>query len=508
MILALFIILVLTGGFLLLIKNQKGISFFALLLILASTYLMLPILSPLESGWSFIGAIGGVLTISFILGSLLHNKWLKIVTPFILIVLLMFTGDSDLSYGSYTLNLSESRIMFIFVLGALLMALLDMKVYAISKLFAEIEIKVAERSVVFLIIGLFSILATFLASWFGFFLMGIGAFVYNAFSEHKRDYISISLVTISVVAFFMAQFSVDTIDLTVGKIIAGFIIGAGVVGVTSIAQTMLNKMIALLLLLASGGLLILVLILNGIHPAYGGIEAFIAALIGIGVAGLFYQNNFVGSFLLPLAIVIGISLSSDPFENSEIALISSTTNAAVPKSNIKKSFVDIQEGLSLDEIIGNYVIEESTSVISFQLGPKGGVTKGEMKGFKGKVTITEKIENSTFNITIPVINVSTFNAMRDESLMDDTYFNEAKFPTMTFSSNEMTQKEDGYLVKGKFTMLGKSNTQEVFLKYVGEKDGKQILVGEAALDKTKFGMAASPQEGDIVSFTFQSLLVK
>lgn len=507
MIVAIFGVLVLSGGFLLFKENQRLTTFLALLVAISSTYLLLPTLSPQNHAWAFLGAISCFLTASFIMGSVIQNKWLKVILPFILIAAMMILGDAELTFGSYTLNLSLSKIIILPILGAALMAILDVKVHYTNKLFPEVDVKIAERSVVFLVIGLFSIIATFLASWFGFYFMAIGALIYNMFANHKREYIPVSLLSIAVLAFFTINLGIESIDLSIGKVIAGFFVGSGVVGISAVAIQMKNRIISILLLVASIGLIILVLLLNGIHPAYGGVETFVAAILGIAFANLYFQHNRIGSFLLPAAVVIGLTLPSDPFADSGIETVNPITGTSTPKADKVESIVASQKGLPLEDISGSYSIEESSSVLSFQLGPKGGITKGEIKGFKGKVKIADAVENSTFSVTIPVANVSTFNAMRDESLMDVEYFNESKFPTMNFTSSTLEVKEDGYILKGKFTLLGKTNNQDVYLKYVGEKDGKQILVGEASLDKTTYGMESSPQEGDVISFSFQVLLV-
>lgn len=506
MIVAIFAVLMFSGGFLLFKENQRLTTFMALLVAISSTYLLLPTLAPQNHAWAFLGAMSCFLTASFILGAVIQHKWLKVIIPFVIVAAMMILGDAELTFGSYTLNLSLPKIILLPFLGAILMAILDVKMHFIQRLFPEVDVKTAERSIVLLVIGLFSIIATFMASWFGFYFMAIGALIYNLFAVSKREYIPIALISISVLAFFTTQLGVEAIDLSIGKVIAGFFVGAGIVGITAVAIQMNKKIVAVLLLLASIGLIMLVLSLNAIHPAYGGVESFVAAILGIAFANLYFQHNGIGSFLLPASVVIGLTLPSDPFAESGIESIQ-PIGATAPKSDKKESIVASQTGLSLEEIVGSYSIEESSSVISFQLGPKGGITKGEIKGFKGKINIAESIEKSTFSVTIPVVNLSTFNAMRDESLMDVEYFNEEKFPTMSFTSSSLEAKEDGYILKGKFTLLGKSNEQEVFIKYVGDKDGKQILVGESSLDKTKYGMEPSPQEGDVVSFSFQILLV-
>src|SRR5574343_1813523 len=95
------------------------------------------------------------------------------------------------------------------------------------------------------------------------------------------------------------------------------------------------------------------------------------------------------------------------------------------------------KGLDISTIKGNYKLDEKTVQLNFQLGPKGGVTKGAFKTFTGNVSIASTLENSKFEINLPVNQLSTFNSMRDESLMAKEYFDVEKFPNMTFVSKKL-----------------------------------------------------------------------
>jgi len=168
------------------------------------------------------------------------------------------------------------------------------------------------------------------------------------------------------------------------------------------------------------------------------------------------------------------------------------------------------KGMDLASLKGNYKLDEKSVQLNFQLGPKGGVTKGAFKSFTGKVSIASTIENSTFDINLPVNQLSTFNSMRDESLMAKEYFDVEKFPTMTFVSKKLVVNGDAYELNGKFTMLGMTKDIKVQLKYVGnnETTGQPILVGKSSIDRTQFGMKPDSKEGNVVDFEFKIELIK
>ena len=300
---------------------------------------------------------------------------------------------------------------------------------------------------------------------------------------------------------------VEAIDLSIGKVIAGLGIGVGAASLGVFGLSMNNKVLGIIISLLGAVLMLAILMANNIHPAYGGIEAFLAAMVGFAFAILLYHNAYIGTALMPIMLIVGMYFANDPFAK---ATDKSGKTADVKAVEKEGSVSKMPEGAGQDwsTVKGSHAVDSKSSVISFQLGPKGGITKGEIKQLKGTVVIAENLEESSFSLELPVKGLTTFNEMRDESLMEDIYFNEPKFPLMTFKSTSMIAKEDGYILKGEFKLLGKTNPQEVEIKFLGEKDGKLLFVGAASLDKTTFGMASSPQEGDIVDFTFQLLLIK
>jgi polyisoprenoid-binding protein YceI len=170
------------------------------------------------------------------------------------------------------------------------------------------------------------------------------------------------------------------------------------------------------------------------------------------------------------------------------------------------------KGISLDSIKGNYIINEKTVQLNFLLGPKGGITKGAIKSFSGKIQIAKDVKKSKFSIVLPVSNLTTFNKYRDESLVEKEYFHVDLYPEMTYVVSKLEVKEDHYVMKGNFKMLGISKPLDVELKYIGKFDSGDdkvpVLLGKSTIDRTLFGMKPDSKEGNVLDFEFKIELVR
>jgi polyisoprenoid-binding protein YceI len=217
-------------------------------------------------------------------------------------------------------------------------------------------------------------------------------------------------------------------------------------------------------------------------------------------------------FVLLISVTIGLFFS--------VTLKSTNTNENIGLSIpeiVKTGKTEVQKtqdpfdipGKSMNEIVGNYKIDESNSELTFQLGPKGGITKGAIKQFSGQIELAKEINRSKFRVKLPVSKLTTFNAYRDESLMEASYFNVSKFPEMKYSSTKMESQSDYYVLKGDFELLGKKQKVEVQLKYIGQNEkGVPVLIGKSSLDRTLFGMQPDPKEGNVVDFQFKIELLE
>lgn len=488
-------------GFIISFKHHFKIqSLLNFLFVLVTIRLVQGDVLPEENSLFLTGILGGLTGLNLVAATLLKSNKFRWIIPAVSIVLIYFLGKNELMFGDYSLDLTTTKVTGIIILGFLIGALSCILTFVLKKFFSENDKEYIRSTAQLVLTGLFLIPATFLVSWYGVLLLAIGYFLYNSYSETKRDLLLISLLSLTAAAGFLSIYSVEGIDLTVGKVMAGLFAGAGAYSLGILATKATHPFI-------KGGLLVLgitviglVTLLNNIHPAYGGTESFLAAFVGMALVNSFAGKNEAANVFFPAFLAIGLFLPSDPYEKTldntdGIQLSTGETHVIQPVEEEIK-------GLDAGQLSGSYSIVPETAVISFQLGPKGGITKGAIKEFSGTIDFGKNIENAKFNVKLPTKKLTTFNSMRDESVLGSSYLNEPKHPLMSYASSKMEKKDDGYLLKGSFTLLGKTNPEEVFIKYLGEKDGKQQFVGNASIDRTKYGMAPSPQEGNIVDFTF------
>lgn len=121
------------------------------------------------------------------------------------------------------------------------------------------------------------------------------------------------------------------------------------------------------------------------------------------------------------------------------------------------------------------VVDAGNIVVNFKLQNEG--TAGTFKGIEAKLDFDEKnLSKSSLVATIKVKTLSTENKARDKHLLSSDFFDEEKFPTITFSSNSITKTNDGFLAKGKLTMKGKTDDVSVPFTLVTE-NGKTLFKG-------------------------------
>lgn len=484
-------------------KQVKLQGILQLLVLSLGILLLQPQLSPQEGATQLSALLIAFAASSYIAGHFLENKTWRLAIPFALLIILAIAGkNTSFAFGDYVVNLGDIKVFSILIFGFLAGLLGWILSLLLQKLFDGYQQHTIQLTAQTILLGVFAIPATFFASTYGLILMAVGLFAWNAFTKVKIGSNVIALTALASISYFTTIYNLEGVDLTVGKIIAGLFIGAGAYSLVGLATRSANKLFALALMALAITSVAIITLLNNIHPAYGGVESFIATLIGFGLATSVKSTPIAATILFPAMVILGIQLPSDPFQTEDITEQVSTTQNPEAVQAIEPAGIDPSVLTSL------YQVEKESAIINFQLGPKGGVTKGKITAFEGNVDLRKGIENAQFSIKINASNLSTFNSMRDESVHGKDYLNVSKFPLMTFTSQQATKKDDGYLLNGKFTLLGKTNSQEVFVKYIGEKEGKHLFTGKSSLDRTTFGMKSSPQEGNVVDFTFEIALTE
>ena len=92
---------------------------------------------------------------------------------------------------------------------------------------------------------------------------------------------------------------------------------------------------------------------------------------------------------------------------------------------------------------------------------------GRFKDFDGVIVVDPDITKSSVKITIKTASVDTDNESRDNDLRNSEFLDVAKYPEMTFVSDKIEKRGDGYVAIGTFTLKGISKKIELPFTFAG-----------------------------------------
>lgn len=93
---------------------------------------------------------------------------------------------------------------------------------------------------------------------------------------------------------------------------------------------------------------------------------------------------------------------------------------------------------------------------------------GRFKDFDGVIVVDPNdITKSSVKITIKTASVDTDNEARDKDLRNSEFLDVAKYPEMTFVSDKIEKRGDGYVAIGTFTLKGVSKKIELPFTFAG-----------------------------------------
>lgn len=166
-------------------------------------------------------------------------------------------------------------------------------------------------------------------------------------------------------------------------------------------------------------------------------------------------------------------------------------------------------GSALTDLTGGYTIDSTHSRMGF-VARHAMVTKvrGSFNDFEGAVSTGPGLTETSIDVTIQVDSIDTRNADRDGHLRTNDFFDAATYPTITFTSTEVTAVDDETLrVTGDLTIKGVTRQVVIDFEYAGSATdpyGMQRVgfEGSTTVLRSDFGMtfnAALETGGVLVS---------
>lgn len=136
-----------------------------------------------------------------------------------------------------------------------------------------------------------------------------------------------------------------------------------------------------------------------------------------------------------------------------------------------------------------YTADVDKSSIEWVGSKPDGKHQGGFKKFTATADVNhEQPDSSSLQITIETSSLFADDDRLAAHLKSPDFFNIRKYPKMTFQSTAIEHRDDGGIViKGKLTMLGKTESIEIPVKAKLE-DELMELTADFSIDRTAFGM--------------------
>ena len=124
---------------------------------------------------------------------------------------------------------------------------------------------------------------------------------------------------------------------------------------------------------------------------------------------------------------------------------------------------------------------------------------GQFNRTTGTITMNRAKHIGSVEVTIDVKSIDTGNAQRDKDLLGASFFDAAKYPTMTYKSTKVVYRgKDAATVYGKLTLKGHTRPVELHVSRIHcgpdpfSKGTRCGFDATAEINRTHFGVSGDP----------------
>lgn len=476
----------------------------------ATTLLILGVIYlSLDWGRNLFLGLGLIVAINTLVSQFYRPK--QILSPILVLVsaaVLLVLGGETLNWNEYQLQVNDPFNLGYVALGAILPILVNLKSNFLTRWF-KIDFKnqrTLERGILIFLLGISLMVSQFVSSVMGPLFVTFGFLSVSIYEEKNHNSLGIALATLvfSLLPFLLKMGGNELLNLAQGKLLLGFFFGWGIALVGHVlSKARMKKTMPFVVSTILGFALTVLLLFAGTQNTnFGGWDAFVSLLLGFALPLMAGLNLKWGNYGWVLLFAFGTILQpvlkkmEPEVKTIEVAQDPETGETIADPFDVK--------GIT-PNLAGEYQFASETSLLTFELGPKGGRTQGAIEMFTGELAIMEG-NQLWVEVMMPMNTLTTFNKYRDESLMEEGYFNVNKFPTAEFTGEAIMGTGETLSMKGNLSLLGVSKEVEVELKQVADENGKKVLLGKSQFDRTNFGMKSDPKEGNVVDIRFKLLL--
>lgn len=120
--------------------------------------------------------------------------------------------------------------------------------------------------------------------------------------------------------------------------------------------------------------------------------------------------------------------------------------------------------------------------------------EGNFKKFNGTIQFDgENVQSLQVEVTVDVNSINTDNEQRDNHLRSPDFFDVAKFPTATFKSKKVVERDGKFILVGDLTLKGVTKEIEIPFTYNGKiidpwNNERIGFEGETKINRKDFGL--------------------
>lgn len=452
-----------------------------------------------------LSVLGGIVSCGMLIGLFFkkHGEWIALLTT----ALVFIIAGQKASYFGFEIDFS-GYVLMLPLLGAIGPLVIQFIAPFLSK-FAGLDQQKATTAGNLFYLAVLVFFAQFQAQYFGVILVAAG-WLAVALSTQKFQAMKEGIGLLSLGFLFLLMKTNPTVDDSFlrGNFIMGLLVGIGAISWVNAAKSA-NKLKWPLMILLPFLVIFACVWMGKISQNFGGIPTYIGVLLGATLLVMKSRNfqqtiPFLGFIIAFSSTVL---LAFKPVKEPEMVSRLVKTEESTAVVNQEPDVLDVPAIQLVPSMSGSWKSVMEASKTEFQLGPEGAVTNGGIQDFKVKLKLNAEGQPQELSVEIPTAKVTTYDPMRDKSVLGASYLNAIGFPKMGFSSTSIVKEGDVYRVSGNFELLGKKSPMDLKIKFAatGTDKGKNflVMVGKATLDRTKFGMKSDAKIGDLVNVTFE-----
>ncbi|MDR0802060.1 YceI family protein [Fluviicola sp.] len=451
----------------------------------------------------------GMVTLGYLI-SLLSAKIRK-VAPYFVGLLALIPIGAKATYQGFEVNWTFEVAVFA-IIGSLIPLLAKIKDYFAVRWFRA-DGKEFDAAVSLVYFGLFVFASSFFVSTFGVILLATGYFSsIIALRSNSGLQLSVLLFAVAWILFSLNSLEGISDSLQKGNLWMGILSGLGALWA---CRSMKNAFLGLFIPILILGVLISFGFING---NFGGTPTLLGAIIGssLGLALVERANThkpFPG-ILLPLILIGFTNLVDSLFqpEKLKVETLLDTGNELANQTGKKKDVMDIPAIALTDGDAGAWKSVAANSKLEFEVGPPAGRTAGAIKDFAAEVQLDKAGVIKSLQVSMKSESLTTFNNIRDESVLSEEFIESEKYPKITYTSRKIEKVGEDYKITGDLDFVGMKVEVIVNLRFVSKvtKNDSEMLVfvGKSVVDRTKHNMTPDAKIGDLVDVTFEVALAR